>query len=93
MTEAMSAGLPVIGYRSCPSIEDIVVHNNNGILCEDGVDALSNAILTLVNNPDLLKKMGENAKSSVLKYKAETVWDMWENEINKVYIQYKNESL
>lgn len=89
MTEAMSAGLPVIGYKSCTSVKDMVVHNFNGILCEDGIEDLSNALLTLVNNPNLQKIMGENAKSSMLKYESDKVWDMWENEINKVYREYK----
>ena len=93
MTEAMSAGLPVIAYESCLSMRDLVVHNFNGLLCEDGIEDLSNALLMLVNNPDLQKKMGENAKASIMKYEADKVWDMWEDEINKVYIQYKNESL
>lgn len=38
LTEAMAAGLPVIGYKSCPSVNELIVDGVNGFLCEDGID-------------------------------------------------------
>lgn len=84
MTEAMSAGLPVIGYKSCPAVNEIVIDKQNGLLCDDGEISLSEAMLCLIKKPDLLYKMGEHAKSSVVRYAPEIVWDMWEEEIGKV---------
>lgn len=85
MTEAMSAELPVIGYKSCPAVNEIVIDKQNGLLCDDGEISLSEAMLCLIKKPDLLYKMGEHAKSSVLRYAPEIVWDMWEEEISNVY--------
>ena len=85
MTEAMSAGLPVIGYKSCPAVNEIVIDKQNGLLCEDGEKSLAEALLFLIRKPDLLSKMGEHAKASVVWYAPETVWDMWEEELGKVY--------
>lgn len=85
MTEAMSAGLPVVGYKSCPAVNELIKNNENGILCEDGSKGLADAIMYLINNQELQFKIGEKAKCTVAKYAPEAVWDIWEEELDKVY--------
>ena len=41
LAEAMSMGLPVIGYKNCPAVNELIKHEENGLLCEDGADALA----------------------------------------------------
>ena len=31
MTEAMAAGIPVVGYASCPAVNELIVSGENGI--------------------------------------------------------------
>lgn len=44
MTEAMSAGLPVVAYRSCPAVNELVRDGESGLLVDDGVDALAEGL-------------------------------------------------
>lgn len=90
MLEAMSAGLPVIGYKNCQSVNELITNNENGLLCEDGVKSLASAIAVLIKEPDLQQKMGKKAKASVVQYNADNVWLMWEQLIKKVYAIHTN---
>lgn len=79
LTEAMSIGLPVIGYNNCPSVNELIIDRHNGILCDDGVEALATAIKTLIQNETLRIKYGANAKEDMKKYSPETVWSLWDD--------------
>lgn len=84
LTEAMAAGLPVIGYKSCPSVNELIIDGYNGFLCEDGIDDFAEKLKLLMNNPELRKIMGENARESIKKFAPQKIWDQWENLIEKV---------
>ena len=79
LAEAMSAGIPSIGYNECVSVHDIIQEGNAGLLCENGAEALAIALETLITHPKIRKTYGENAKKSAQKYEADHVWDMWED--------------
>lgn len=78
MTEAMSVGLPVVGYKSCTSLSELINDGENGILCDDGVDGLAKGLLTLMTNEPLREKIGKKAKEDMKSYNPESVWDKWE---------------
>ena len=44
LTEAMSAGLPAVGCKSCPAVNELIKDGENGFLCENGVDAFAQAL-------------------------------------------------
>lgn len=77
--EAMSMGLPTIGYKSCSAVNELIEDGKNGYLCEDGVDDLANKMALLMKNQCLRVQMGINAKKNMKKYSSEIVWNMWEN--------------
>jgi len=68
LLEAMACGMPVIGANS-PGIRDILIHGENGWLCETDTESIKNAIRHLLSNPELCKKLGDNAR----KYALDTV--------------------
>ncbi len=74
----MCCGIPAVGYRSCPAVNEIIVSGENGILCEDGVDPLSQALGRLMDDRMLRRTYGEAARSMAEKYHAEKVWEQWE---------------
>ena len=37
LTEAMSAGLPCVGFKSCTGVNGLIVDGENGFLVEDGI--------------------------------------------------------
>ena len=64
--EAAACGLPAIG-SNIYGITDAILDGETGVLVEKGnVDALASAMLSLVNDPSLRKKMGESAKQRAI---------------------------
>jgi len=78
MTEAMSIGLPVVAYKICNAVNQIVKDGINGILCEEGVDAFANGLEQLMSNENLRRKLGQQGKEDMKKYCPEKIWDKWE---------------
>ena len=67
MLEAMSCGLAVVGTK-VSGIQNIIEHNVNGLLCETSPDSLKNAILRLVSDEALRKKLGCKAREYVVRH-------------------------
>lgn len=84
LTEAMAAGLPAIGYKSCPGVNELIIDGYNGFLCEDGIDDFAEKLKILMQDAELCKKMGQNARESMKQFAPEKIWDEWEDLINKV---------
>lgn len=58
--EAMAYGLPVIS-TNVNALPEVVRNNETGLLVEpDDAEALANAIETLINNPELASRLGQN---------------------------------
>jgi glycosyltransferase involved in cell wall biosynthesis len=69
--EAMLCGLPIVVTRT-GGLPELVVDGINGIVVEpENVKDLARAISTLLNNPELRKKMGEANKVKAKKYSAD----------------------
>lgn len=59
--EAMACGLPVI-VSQLPVLEKVVTHGENGFLIPvNDVSGLKDTILTLISEPSLAQKIGQNA--------------------------------
>ena len=82
--EAMSSGLPAIGYKSCPSVNELIIDGYNGFLCDDGIDAFAEKMKILMQNKELRKQMGQNAKESMKQFAPEKIWNQWEDLMKKV---------
>ena len=89
LTEAMAAGLPAIGYKSCPSVNELIIDGYNGFLCDDGIDDFAEKLKILMSDAELRKKMGENARKSMEKFAPEKIWDQWEALIKEVVAENK----
>lgn len=84
MTEAMSTGLPVVAYKNCPGVNEIVENGKDGILVEDGVDAFADGLSKLMQSAALRNTMGMNGHNSMKKYSPDTVWNQWDKLIQRV---------
>jgi len=65
LLEAMACGLPCIG-TNVQGIKEIIKHQENGHLCQTDVQSIKKAIITLLQNKDLKKKIGINARQTIL---------------------------
>ncbi len=74
LLEAMACGLPVVSY-DCPcGPRNIISHNEDGILIEDGnIEMLAKAIIKVIEDEDCRYEMGEKARQNVLRYSSSKV--------------------
>lgn len=89
MTEAMSAGLPVVAYRSCPAVNELVRDGETGLLVDDGVDALAEGLKKLMEDQELRERMGRAAHESMKEFAPEKIWNQWEALMQDVIAKHK----
>ena len=78
LAEGMSVGLPAVGFKNCPAVNELIKDGKTGILCEDGVVAFTQALKQLMENKDLRVQMGKAAKLDMQQYAPTKIWDKWE---------------
>ena len=61
----MACGCAVIG-TNVPGIRDVIQHEESGLLVEESVDSLRNAIIHLRHNPDLQQRLGKKARTQIV---------------------------
>ena len=80
MIEAMACGLPAVCFDFKCGPRDIIVEGENGLIVKDGdIEGLVEAIVKLMKDVELRKRMGESAKRVVETYSEERVMRMWED--------------
>ena len=78
LVEAMGAGIPAIGYKSCDAVNELIQDGKNGILVEDGATALAEGLRNLMLSPKLRLEYGKVAQNQSQLYEAKTVWEKWQ---------------
>jgi glycosyltransferase involved in cell wall biosynthesis len=82
LLEAMACGLPVV-VTDVPAIMEWVVNGENGIVVpRKSIDELAQAIIYLLQNEDIRKKMGER---NILIAKERADWDRNFNKLEQMY--------
>lgn len=61
LLEAFASGLPCIG-TNVRGINDIIVHRKNGLLCGPEATSIAEAIETMIGDPELSRKLADNAR-------------------------------
>ena len=84
LAEGMSMGLPVVGYRNCVAVNELIRDGDNGLLAADGADALAERMALLMRDRDLRVRMGAAARGSMRAYAPEIIWTKWENLMREV---------
>ena len=80
LIEAMACGLPCISFDCKYGPADIIQNGVDGYVIKNGdVEALSNAINHLIEDENLLKAMGQQAKENVKRYLPEKIMPQWDN--------------
>ncbi len=84
MAEGMSMGLPAVGYKNCPAVNELIQDGVNGYLCEDGVADFRDKLKKLMEDRALRVKMGAAARESMKAYAPEKIWDAWESLLQRI---------
>lgn len=83
-SEALAAGLPVIGFQECPGINQLVRHEINGLLIPrevDYTDGIVEALATLMRDEKRRLALARAAPRTVQDYRPEKVFDLWDDMI------------
>lgn len=78
LTEAMSCGIPAVGYRDCPAVNELIEDERTGLLCEEGAEPFTKALRVLMGSGKRRRTMGGAARLAMQAYRPEAVWDAWE---------------
>ena len=84
LAEAMSAGLPCIGLKTCGGTNELVQEGKTGFLVDNEQESLSRALSALMDDAELRIRMGKAGHEFVQQYKPDRMWAMWEELIQKV---------
>ena len=70
--------MPVVAF-ACPcGFKDVISSGVNGVLVPEGnVEKLAEQIISMINNPVLSKKIGENARVRSLDFRLEVLAERW----------------
>lgn len=76
--EAMACGVPTVSF-ACPcGPRDIINNNEDGLLVKNGdIEELASSICYLIENEDVRKSMGKNARVNVERFRAEKIMNQW----------------
>ena len=85
--EAMSMGLPAVGYKSCSAVNELIKDGGNGYLCDDGVEPLRISMKRLMSSLSIRVSLGEKARIDMKKYSSEVIWNTWENLLKRIVKQ------
>lgn len=78
LVEAMSCGVPAVAFDCQCGPRDIVKHEERGLIVKNGdIDALAEAMMKMMGDDELRKRMGEEAKKVVETYSEEKVMSKW----------------
>lgn len=80
IAEAMACGVPVVSF-DCPwGPRSIITDKEDGILVENGnVEAMAQALISLLNSPETIVKLGTKASENIQRFSIEHIADKWKN--------------
>ncbi|MBP9764215.1 MAG: glycosyltransferase family 4 protein [Gammaproteobacteria bacterium] len=79
LCEAMAVGLPVVAFDCGSGSADIIRHNIDGLLVPaQNVNALTNAMLQLIENIELRKQYGKRAKEIIERFSLKKILKKWD---------------
>jgi len=78
LTEAMSVGLPCVGLKTTPSVNELIVDGVNGFLTDNTAEDFAEKLKTLMDDRELRVKMGKAGNEMVKQYAPEKIYDQWE---------------
>lgn len=79
LIEAMVNGIPCVSFNCPYGPSEIIQHGNNGYLVDNGnIQDMADKICLLIENEEVRKEMGQNARQSAMRYAPENIMPMWE---------------
>jgi glycosyltransferase involved in cell wall biosynthesis len=83
IADAMSIGLPHIGFKDAHSVNEIIVDGHNGFLADD-VDDFAQKLRKLIEDKNLCIEFGKNAHEDMKAYAPEVIMQQWNELFKKI---------
>ena len=85
MTEALSKGVPLVAFDVPIGPREIVEDGVNGRLIPDGdMSGFADALLELIEDENLRRRLGANAQETARKYEIEAIGRSWDDLLDRV---------
>jgi len=88
LNEAMAVGLPCVGLKTTPSVNEMILDGVNGFLAENTPEDFAAKLKTLMDDQDLRVKMGAAGHEMMKQYAPEKIWNQWEELITRIVQEY-----
>ena len=83
--EAMACGVPVVSFDCPHGPRNIIKHGEDGLLVEYlNPQALADGLCQLIENEDLRKRLGSNARNNILRFSQDTIMGQWDALFHKI---------
>lgn len=86
--EAMSFGLPVVGFKECAGTNEIVEHEKTGLLVTRSKrmrgENFSVALEALITDEEQRKRLGKQAKKDIVKFQPTIIVKRWDDLISSL---------
>jgi len=85
LAEALSYGLPSVGFSDSSGINELISDNHNGLLAigNNNQESLIHSLRILMNDSKLRKHMSQNAIASMKQFNPNKIYDQWEELFDK----------
>lgn len=70
--------------QKLPAVNELIKDGETGLLVDNGVEPLAEALDKLMSDQELRMRMGAAAKADMARYAPEKIWDQWEELMEKV---------
>ncbi len=78
LIETMACGVPAVAFNCPCGVKELITHNKDGIHVEvDNTDAFAQSLLYLIENQEIRKKMGAQARKNILRLSPEHIFPQW----------------
>lgn len=77
LVEAFRQGLPAVGLKRTAGVNELLRHNETGILASDNEVGFAAALQAMIVDVDFRRRSGRLARESVMRYEPESIFDQW----------------
>lgn len=92
MAEAMESGLPVIGFKDSPGVNEMIIDNYNGFLV-GSIKEYTEKLEVLMANYNIRNKMALQSHKSVENLSNGEVWIRWEYVMKQLIDRYNDKKV
>ena len=90
IVEAMQCGVPVVSFDCPKGPGEIIKHNEDGILVEDGnVEAFAESLIRLIEDNDLRREFSHKGMQNVKRYEIDEIGAKWIETIDELAVAVK----